>query len=84
MPTGDGYGVSFSGDGTYLAVVHVNSPYLTIYRTTAKDVAQKITSFDDTPLAWMPFPRHKIGMAKEAGAIGANIKINLFPNLYNL
>lgn len=74
----------FSPDGTYLTVVGDTSPYLDIYRTTIKDVVQKITSFEATPLSWFPLPRHKIGLAKSDGAIGSTIKINLFPNLNNL
>jgi len=32
LPTGVGYGCTFDPTGTYLAVVHVNSPYITIYK----------------------------------------------------
>src|SRR5690606_2421748 len=32
LPTGDGFGVSFSPDGNYLAVGHSSSPYVTIYK----------------------------------------------------
>jgi len=32
LPTGFGYGVSFSPDNTYLAVAHNTSPYVTIYK----------------------------------------------------
>lgn len=74
----------FSPDGTYLTIVGETSPYLDNYRTTTKDVVQKITSFEATPLSWFPLPRHKIGLAKSDGAIGSTIKINLFPNLNNL
>ena len=31
LPTGDGWGCAFSPDGTYLAVAHWSSPYITIY-----------------------------------------------------
>ena len=33
LPTGNGYGCAFSPDGTYLAVAHTNSPYITIYKS---------------------------------------------------
>ena len=32
LPTGDGRGVAFSPDGSYLAVAHSSSPYITIYK----------------------------------------------------
>ena len=32
LPAGDGYGVAFDPTGTYLAVAHVDSPYITIYK----------------------------------------------------
>ena len=32
LPTGTGRGCSFSPDGTYLAVAHSVSPFLTIYK----------------------------------------------------
>ena len=32
LPTGNGLGVSFSPDGTYMAVAHVNTPFITIYK----------------------------------------------------
>jgi WD40 repeat protein len=82
--------VVFSKDGKYLFVSSVNKVVvgegtrLLIYRTNAKDIVQKITSFEDTPIGWLPFPRHKIGIAKEGGSVGSTIKINLFPRLYNL
>jgi len=31
-PTGNGYGCAFDPTGTYLAVAHLNSPYITIYK----------------------------------------------------
>ena len=32
LPTGGGYGVAFSPDGTHMAVGHATSPYITIYK----------------------------------------------------
>ena len=32
LPTGTGYGCTFSPDGTYLAVAHSSSPNITIYK----------------------------------------------------
>ena len=32
LPTGDGRGCAFDPTGTYLAVAHENSPYITIYK----------------------------------------------------
>ena len=32
LPTNDGYGVAFDPTGTYLAVSHYSSPYITIYK----------------------------------------------------
>jgi Tol biopolymer transport system component len=32
LPPGQGRGVAFSPDGTYLAVAHTNSPFITIYK----------------------------------------------------
>ena len=33
LPPGNGTGCAFSPDGTYLAVAHWNSPYITIYKS---------------------------------------------------
>ncbi len=32
LPTGTGFGVAFSADGTYMAVAHATSPFVTIYK----------------------------------------------------
>ncbi len=32
LPTADGFGVAFSGDGVYMAVTHYTSPFVTIYK----------------------------------------------------
>ena len=32
LPTGTGFGATFDPTGTYLAVAHYNSPYITIYK----------------------------------------------------
>ena len=43
LPTGNGNGTAFSADGTYLAVGHVTSPFITIYKR-AGDVFTKLTN----------------------------------------
>ena len=42
LPTGNGRGVSFSSDNTYLAVAHSTSPCLTVYKRSG-DVFTKIS-----------------------------------------
>lgn len=84
LPQNSGYGNSFSDNGEYLAVGNSGtSPYLTIYRTTAKDIISKISHFQTNPLSWLP-NNDNIGIAMQSGAIGETININLFPALNNI
>jgi len=42
LPAGDGKGAAFSPDGTYLAIVHATTPFVTIYKHTTGDAFEKI------------------------------------------
>ena len=48
LPTGTGYAVAFSADGTYLAVGHGASPNLTIYKRSG-DTFNKLANPDTLP-----------------------------------
>jgi hypothetical protein len=43
LPTGTGYGIDFSSDVLYLAVSHLNSPFITIYKRSG-DVFTKLAN----------------------------------------
>ena len=60
LPTGTGYGVAFSADGTYMAVAHGASPYITIYKRsgdTFTKLANPATLPADTGLGVAFYPR---------------------------
>ena len=63
LPTGRGYGVSFSPDSNYMAVGHDASPYITIYkpRQTAIRTGNNILALSNAVA---------LGYAKEAGISG--------------
>jgi len=48
LPTGTGYGASFSSDGNYLAVAYFNSPFVTIYKRDG-DTFTKLADPDVLP-----------------------------------
>jgi WD40 repeat protein len=59
LPTGYGYGVAWSPNGEFLAVAHVNSPYITIYQrsgTTFTKLADPATlpTNHGYGVAWSP------------------------------
>ena len=58
LPTGDGHGVAFDPTGTYLAVAHDSSPYITIYLA---NVCFKTNLISDVCIAT------RAGYAKESG-----------------
>ena len=48
LPTGEGRGVAFDPTGTYLAVAHNNSPYITIYKRNG-DTLTKLSNPSTLP-----------------------------------
>ena len=46
MPTGNGWGVAFSSDDTYLAVAHSTSPYLTVYKRSGDSFTKRSNPAD--------------------------------------
>ena len=48
LPTGDGRGCAFDPTGTYLAVAHASSPYITIYRRNG-DTFTKLVNWATLP-----------------------------------
>ena len=66
LPAGSGYGVAFDPTGTYLAVAHNNSPYITIYLAS---VCLKTNLMSDVSIA------ERAGYAKESGIAGEYKKI---------
>ena len=66
LPTGTGYGVTFDSTGTYLAVAHDTSPYITIYLAS---VCFKTNLMSDVSITG------KAGYAKESGVAGEYKKI---------
>lgn len=82
LPTGICKGVNFAKDGRYLYLgwMNQNSPYTSnvkIYNATVTTNAEKLTIFPSGHNV-------DVGIAKEAGVVGATIKVNLFPVLNNL
>ena len=67
LPTGSGNGVAFDSTGTYLAVAHDNSTYITIYSATTGCFKTNLIS--DVSIA------ERAGYAKESGVAGENKKI---------
>ena len=47
LPAGNGYGVAFSPNSTYMAVAHATSPYITIYKRSS-DTFTKLPNPADT------------------------------------
>jgi WD40 repeat protein len=50
LPAGAGYGCAFSPDGTYLAVVHLSLPYITIYKRSG-DSFSKLANPSTLPIS---------------------------------
>lgn len=84
MPTSGVYSITFTADNKHMLVSVGASPGVLCYSVESETIVEKITSFTDNPLDWFPGPRKRIGMAKDSGNPGDTIRINLFPNLYNL
>lgn len=84
MPTSGVYSITFTADNKHMLVSVGASPGVLCYSVESETIVSKITSFTDNPLDWFPGPRKRIGMAKDNGNPGDVIRVNLFPNLYNL
>lgn len=76
-------GCALSDDGKNLAITFNTEPYIYFYRTESKNAVSKVTHFSLNPLSWIP-QNNNLGIALQAGAIGEEIKINLFPKLNNM
>ena len=50
LPTGSGNAISFSSNGSYLAVVHNDSPGIAVYKRSG-DVFNKLTGIETLPIA---------------------------------
>ena len=61
MRIGTDYGVSFSSDDTYLAVGHIITPFLTVYKTTLINPTTLISPALNT----IPLGYHDLGMLKK-------------------
>lgn len=88
MPTKQCNSVRFSNDGKLLFVTQGNTTAAAssvfCYGFEGGNIVSKITSFVANPLSWFPGPRQKFGVALDAGAVGSEIRVNLFPKLNNL
>ena len=71
LPTGNGGGCAFDPTGTYLAVAHVNSPYITIYDGFSRAVFQTGNSILDIQEGGVI----AAGYAKEDGLAGETKEI---------
>ncbi|WP_414733445.1 hypothetical protein [Acetobacterium carbinolicum] len=87
LPPSAPWNLEFSGDGKSL-FVHYGAYNETVsiihYSIESGNIVSKVGSFSANPLAWFPSPRKNFGMALDSGAIGDEIRVNLFPKLNNL
>jgi hypothetical protein len=71
LPTGTGYGCAFDPTGTYLAVAHSLSPYITIYNGFSRAVFKTGNSLLDIQAGGVT----AVGYAKEDGFTGETKEI---------
>ena len=74
LPKGDGYSVAFDPTGTYLAVAHASSPYLTIYKRSG-DTFTKLADPSTLP------PNDARGVAFDPTGTYLAVAHNRFPCL---
>ena len=71
LPTGDGRGCAFDPTGTYLAVAHSTSPYITIYDAFSRTVFKTGNSLLDIQADGVV----AVGYAREDGLAGETKEI---------
>jgi len=71
LPTGHGCGCAFDPTGTYLAVAHFNSPYITIYDAFSRTVFKTGNSLLDIQADGVV----AVGYAREDGLSGETKEI---------
>ncbi|UYO62789.1 hypothetical protein LNN31_18790 [Acetobacterium wieringae] len=90
MPIVSCQNVCFTNDGKHLFIAAGdNNTGTTVeglycYGLEAGNLVSKIIGFNINPLSWFPYNRQKIGVALDGGNIGTEIRVNLFPTLFNI